>query len=295
MLYPWLPFELVEAIVAETWLMPLTPRERIAFMTSAPLVSRAWLSIYSRISRRHVHIPSPFYLDRYLAMLDTDYPLDLCQSITFTTDTTSMHCHPYSTNKPFVNLLYTIALFRFPSLHTLSLIYTATPHPDEFLLDLAETFEFAPFPAQITSLELTLANPDHTPDPWTILFSMCSHSNTAHQRRLVWPLPSVNNLTIRGATELAIVNLVSVCPNLSVLSIDSAAVAGLDDSCPCDPPLLFSDGAPGSGTHLSIKLHSHGSEAEYWDGIETSRWEGLSVFHRCDKIQEDTSLTFSHA
>ena len=294
MLYPWLPFELVEAIVAETWFMPLTSRERVAFMTSAPLVSRAWLAIYSHISRRNVHIPSPSYLDRFLAMLSKDYPLDLCQSIAFSTDT--LHRHPYSLNKPLINLLYTISLFRLPNLHTFSLVY-ATPYPDEFLIDLADTFDFAPFPPQITSLQLTLADPEHTSDPWTLISSLPCHPSTAHRRRLSWPLPSVNHLTIRGATELAIVNLVSACPNLSILSIDSTAVAGLDNTCPCDRDalLLFSDGAPGSGTRLSIKLHSYGSEAEYWDGIETSRWNGLSVFHRCGMTQEDIPLTFAHA
>ena len=168
--YPWLPFKFVEAIVAETWLMPLAPRERIAFMTSAPLVSRAWLSTYSR---RHVHIPSWSYLDCFLAMLNKDYPLDVCQSITFSTDVT--HRHAYSSNKPFINLLYAISPFRLPKLHIISLIYT-TSHPDEFLADLTYTLNVAPFPPQITSFELTLADPERPTD-------------RVPCRRLVWPLP----------------------------------------------------------------------------------------------------------
>ena len=292
MLYQF-PFELVEAIVAETWLMPLTPRERIVFMTSAPLVNRAWLAIYSRISHRNVHIPSPSYFGRFLAMLSKDYPLGLCQSITFSTDI--MHCHPYSLNEPLINLLYTISPFRFPNLHTLSLIYIS-PHSDEFLVDLADAFDIVPLPPQITSLKLTLADPVRTPDLMA-------------RRCLAWPLPSVTHLTIRGATELAITDLVSACTNLSTLSIesDSTVVADLTNPCPCDAPsLVFCDsdgGAAGTnvtfldtrrvggrhpsrhpGTHLSIKLHSHGSKAEYWDGIETSRWEDLSVFQRYSMV-----------
>jgi hypothetical protein len=208
-------------------------------MTSAPRVNSTWLAIYTRVSHRDVHIPCPSYLDKYLASIQTSPNGSQlrCQSITLSMDASKPSRDPYSNeDKALINLLYTLgAIVTLPQLHTLSLSYYNT-HPDAVLLQLSRSLEFSPFPSHITNLELSIEA-----SPWEIS-SLCCHP--AHRGRLVWPLPSIRYLTVKGTTEFVIADMLSACPNVETLRIDSSD-ACLGNTCHCEGVFALHEGTAG--------------------------------------------------
>ncbi|KAK7440959.1 hypothetical protein VKT23_016736, partial [Stygiomarasmius scandens] len=57
----YLPLELLEIIISETWNFSLTPDERIHLMTSWTLISHPWTMAFIRTASTNVHIPCPSY------------------------------------------------------------------------------------------------------------------------------------------------------------------------------------------------------------------------------------------
>lgn len=55
------PVEILEQIIFQAWDLTFTVNERIDFMISSTLVSRAWLICFLRASCMHVHIPCASY------------------------------------------------------------------------------------------------------------------------------------------------------------------------------------------------------------------------------------------
>ncbi|KNZ74632.1 hypothetical protein J132_06586 [Termitomyces sp. J132] len=70
---PLLPPELLEKIILEAWILSLSNSDRIDLMTSFLLVNSTWKTLFTRISFKDVHIPSPSYLFKYMAAL-AGYP-----------------------------------------------------------------------------------------------------------------------------------------------------------------------------------------------------------------------------
>ncbi|KAK0206038.1 hypothetical protein DFS33DRAFT_1311885 [Desarmillaria ectypa] len=57
-----IPFELVEAIISEFWFAEHASEDRIAFMTSCPLISTVWRDVYARVISRDIYVPTLNYL-----------------------------------------------------------------------------------------------------------------------------------------------------------------------------------------------------------------------------------------
>lgn len=288
--YPWLPFELVETIVAEAWFLPLTAEERITFMTSAPLVSKTWMHIFFRISLQHVHIPCQSYLNRYFALLygNTNCAevnilpsgagaAHLCQSFNIIIDgTPAVNLHPRLPAHIF-HCLYLLrtATHDLPRLDTLSITFLNT-EADETMLTLFDALDFSSLPSQITHLELSLGT-----SPWTIS-TLCCHPS--RRGRLSWSLPDIQHLSILGTTsDVIVADMVSGCPNLTALRIDPSAC--LDVYCLCACPLVLRKSIQPPGIRLSVMLrslaHTHDAVDTQWDGI---RADGMAVFHRVSEL-----------
>ena len=223
--WPWLPAELVERIIGEAWILPLSHKERNTLVNSSYLVNRTWQSLFVKIMSKDVRISSPAHVDRLFKILsrenwvhsnpDYKHPnLDLvCTSLTFTVDAA---VYPVRSPRPMTSkmdlaicdALYTVTSFRYLlNLRRLSILYVNWNESQAF-----DHFLFTTFPPQVTELELAFSGPGGK-----VPVSVKSLSSD----HLQWGLfASVSKLVISGASEGFVRTIVEFCPNVKTLQID---------------------------------------------------------------------------
>jgi hypothetical protein len=241
--WPWLPIELIDAIISEAWSSPLSAHDRSTLIASSSLVNRSWASAFHKISLEDVHIPNTLYAQQYLRIIRNDSPIYtdrsqtlsdlLCSSLSFTLDThgSAAGQHPMFI-VPFgeqdrlgtmlSNTLYTIdTLSYLPNLRRVSIEYANWGYSDLF-----DNFRLSSFPAQVTKLEIKFtATSGITGVP------MQYHRHTG---RVPWSLPFITHLTIGGACEEFIVDMVATCPNLETLEVGNTTRLAVLGSLPCN-------------------------------------------------------------
>jgi hypothetical protein len=227
--HPWLPIELIENIISEVWSSPLSSDERITLMTSSALVNKTWSNMFFRVSFKDVYIPCPSYFDQYLRILREDSPIFdehtkslpdiLCRSINLMVEHTPIYpalvstCDEPPMGKVLSDLAYTLTSIPYlPNLRTISVEYLNTGFDDLF-----DNFRFISFPEQVTDLELTFTFTPLTPR-WLV---DALRTNPVRQECIQWALPSIRRLSIKGGSEALIADMVSVCPEMEVLEIDT--------------------------------------------------------------------------
>jgi len=221
------PTELLELIIFATWHLPLSSQDRIIFMTSSALVSRAWADLFSRVSSMDVFIPSPNYLSKYLAMArdakDTQNKsrISSCRSMSLTINYKPLYMQPRTYETPrMAKALSNLLCFlsgqgerHFPNLQRLSVDHANAT----FDADIFDVFLFNPFPTMITDLNLLYSYHLKTP-PWLIEASKARYGHW--QKSLTWSFSSVRRLYIVGGPKELVTDVAMVCPNLEDLSID---------------------------------------------------------------------------
>jgi hypothetical protein len=242
-IWPQLPIELIEYIISETWVSPLSAKDRGTLISSSPLVNKTWAAAFANVSLRDVHIPNISYAQQYLRILRNEnlvyaegsqiLPDVLCTSLTFTLDThaSALGQHPLFI-KPFgeqdrlgtmlSNTLYAIySLSYLPNLRRVSIEYTNWGYNDLF-----DNFRLSAFPSQVTELEIRFSDRR----------GIKSTSQQYHRQpgRVPWSLPSVTHLLTRGASEEFTADMVAACPNLETLEIYSTPRLAILASLPCN-------------------------------------------------------------
>ncbi|KAF8886285.1 hypothetical protein BD779DRAFT_1421159, partial [Infundibulicybe gibba] len=216
--FPWLPVELIENIISETWNLDLVADERINVMTSFVLVNKTWNRLFMRTSSLDVHIPTPSYLYQYLLILqgltqvydnsDKHIPDAICRSITIMVD------HDPSTpgegdspmGKTLSDLLYNLATIPYvPNLKKIAVKFQNTSFNDIF-----NHYRFISFPKQVTDLEIS-----YTP-------SSDAHPDSYREREgcLPWSLTSIQRLSVLGACIPLVADMISACPNVKTVVVD---------------------------------------------------------------------------
>jgi len=242
-IWPWLPTELIESIISEAWSLPLSAIDRSTFITSSSLVNKSWAAAFVKISLQDVHIPNIHYAQQYLRIVRNESPVYaersqtfpdlLCSSLSFTLDThgSTVGQHPMfivpfgeldKLGTMLSNMLYEIdTLSYLPNLRRLSVEYANWGFSDIF-----DNFRLSSFPAQVPELEIKFTA--------TSGIGGVSRRYHRHTGRVPWSLPFITHLSIVGACEEFIVDMVATCPNLETLEIGNTPRLGVLASLPCN-------------------------------------------------------------
>ncbi|KAF8216424.1 hypothetical protein K438DRAFT_389935 [Mycena galopus ATCC 62051] len=212
---PGLPVELTERIIRLCWVMPLSIDDRIALMTSVALVNSIWRDLLLRISSRDVYIPCPSFADNFLRNL----PNDLCRSLTIPIINRNSTAPPVAAESPMEKALSRL-LYRFhdlsapavPNLQRITIQYC-----DIGFDSLFNNWTLVAFPQQVTELELSYSFSPAMP-PWLQSALRSKHKRQAYKPP--WTTPSVQILTILGASESLVLDMVMTCPNVVELVTD---------------------------------------------------------------------------
>ena len=223
--WPWLPPELVERIIGEAWILPLSPKERTTLVNSSYLVNHIWQSLFAKIASKDVHIASLSHVERLFKILSRENwvhsnphykhsNLDLvCTSLTFTVDAA---VYPVRSPRPMTSkmdlaicdTLHTVTSFNYlPNLRRLSILHAHWNESEAF-----DQFRFTTFPPQVTELELAFSGPGGVV-PVSVMLPSSKH--------LQWgSFASVSKVIVSGASEDFVRTIVEVCPNVKTLQID---------------------------------------------------------------------------
>lgn len=241
--WPWLPIELIDAIISEAWSSSLSAHDRSTLIASSSLVNRSWAAAFHKISLEDVHISNTLYAQHYLSIIHYESPIYtersqtlpdlLCRSLSFTLDThgSAAGQHPMFI-VPFgekdrlgtmlSNTLYAIdTLSYLPNLRRVSIEYANWGCSDIF-----DNFRLSSFPAQVTKLEINF-----TATSGIIGVPMQYHR---HTERVPWSLPFITHLTIGGACAEFITDMAATCPNLETLEIENTTRLAVLGSLPCN-------------------------------------------------------------
>ncbi|KAJ7230356.1 hypothetical protein GGX14DRAFT_582952 [Mycena pura] len=243
---PQLPVELAEQITSAAWHMPLSSQERIALMRSSALVNSTWAALFDRISSRDVYIPSSAYCDHFIQRLRTQprpiapsssflggfvrlfqkpsapaaepHPANLaCRSITIQIANPAVHPNKYNrAHLPMAAALdelmeYIDAHGLAPHLRRLSVEYLNAPFDDVF-----RRVGLGALPPQIEHLELRFSFGAEMP-PW---LARALRENQERQRHFGWAARDVTHLSVFGAGESTVQDLLRACPNVRTLDGD---------------------------------------------------------------------------
>ncbi|KAJ7483455.1 hypothetical protein FB451DRAFT_1439534, partial [Mycena latifolia] len=210
--------ELVERIIITTWHMPLSSNERITFMESSMLVNSTWADIFDSISSRDVYIPSSTFCEHFIQRLRAPKSVTptirsrsvnlACQSLTIQIVNVAVHPDKHILPMGAVLDKFLESLngrFLTPNLRHLSIEYVNGGFDNIFHRESLHAF-----PRQITHLELCYSFRPETPG-W---FVEALREKEESQRNSGWIFQSVTHLSVKGAGQNTVSDLLRSCPNL---------------------------------------------------------------------------------
>ncbi|KAJ7863155.1 hypothetical protein B0H13DRAFT_1460664, partial [Mycena leptocephala] len=217
-----LPAEIIEAIIDSAWHMPLSSDERITLMRSSLLVSSTWADIFDLVSSRDVYILSAVFCDHFIQRLCSQPPAvspsiqsrsanQACQSITIQIANADIHFDRNARMRlpmggVLDHLLENLDVWSLaPNLRRLSIEYV-----DAGFEDIFRRTGPAALPTQITHLDLRYSFSRATPT-WLV---EALRKKQERQRHIGWIAPSITRLSIVGAGENTIRDMLLACPNV---------------------------------------------------------------------------------
>ncbi|KAJ6568426.1 hypothetical protein DFH09DRAFT_918112 [Mycena vulgaris] len=223
---PHLPVELMEEIIATAWHLPLSSRDRITFMRSSLLVNSTWADTFDLVSSRDVFIPSSAFCDHWIQRLRAPTPSVprsanlACQSITI--QLANVDVHPDKHNRMRMpmgavldNLLENLdARSLAPNLRRLTIEYLDATFGDVF-----HRAGLAALPSQITHLELRYSFGSETP-AWLV---KALKDKEERQRNIGWVSRSITDLSVVGAGENTVSDMLRACTNARILDGERGA------------------------------------------------------------------------
>jgi hypothetical protein len=246
---PQFPVELLEKIIWSTWHMPLSFDERITFMRSSMLVNSTWADVFDLVSSRDVYIPSFAFTDHFIQRLRAQAPaITTCPSSFLSSllrgfrPTSKTRTPPRSANEACQSLtiqLANVEIHSDTSKHTPArlpmgavlddllenldarslapnLRHLTIEYLDAGVDDIFHRVGLAALPANITHLEVRYSFSGETPVPPVDPL----REKEGRQRRIGWVSRSVTNLSVRGAGESTISDLLRACPNVQAFDVD---------------------------------------------------------------------------
>ncbi|KAK7055578.1 hypothetical protein R3P38DRAFT_1361524 [Favolaschia claudopus] len=238
---PEIPVELLAQIISAAWHMRLSPQELITLIQSSALVNSTWADTFDLISSRDVYIPSAAFCDDFIRRLRTPPPAlvhpeplttrfrnlflgrpakssprrrsanNSCQSITIQIPNLDVHPpHNRPMRLPMGSVLddlleqldvHSLA----PNLRRLSIEYVDAGFDDVF-----GRVGLAALPEQVTHLDVSYVYSSTMP-PW---LAGALQDKQARRKQFKWRAESVMRLSVFGASEKTVADLVLCCPNV---------------------------------------------------------------------------------
>jgi hypothetical protein len=297
-----LPNELIDKIILEAWILPLTTEDRITLMTASTLVNKTWSHMFACISFKDVHIPCPSYLPSYFGIIrktnfysKTQSPEELaCRSIHLTVENTPIHprASPIESirspiertaadmpmGRILAQLVWTLGTSPggFPNLRTLSVDFINMDFDDIFA-----NHRFFQFPHQVTDLELRFSFSPQTP-PWLLHALRTNQARRSH--RVHTYLPSVRRLMVLGGSEAFVADVVQTCKGLETLEVDFPVEFGPGRRKSHLVSLRVNgETQPGTNlykTELIIAGPSRKKTFDLWEGVLVDAVSGVHRFAR---------------
>jgi len=221
------PVEIIENVISDAWVLPLSANERITLITSSLLVNKTWMTLFTRVSSKDVYIPCASYAQQFLRMLREESPIyekhlraipdQFCRSLTFQVSNHNTSIRLFSNKYPMgdaiTNTLYAIQTLSYlPNLRRVSIQYNNWGFDD-----LLYHYRLIVFPPQVTEFELKYTY-SHSIPPALI---KTLRSDYLPRECLRWSMPSVRHLAILGAGESFVMHIMSTFPNVETLVTDS--------------------------------------------------------------------------
>src|SRR6266576_693344 len=126
------PTELLYDIIEQVWESPLTPDERVNFMTTSKLISKQWSTIFEEISSSNLHVPCESF---YLRLFSNNATRDFCKCKRLTFTIYDPSCVYSTTHSPARKVSYIKCddIMKLTSLDTICINYHNSTFPDPYL------------------------------------------------------------------------------------------------------------------------------------------------------------------
>ena len=185
-----LPVELLYDVVESAWSSTLTPSERVQFMTTSRLISKAWSAIYDSVFATHIHIPSKSFY--YHLFNDISRDFSRCQCVTFTVYGGLLPDGTETLPPRSLEFIHHFDMKKLISLQTLNVVYYNAAFPDP----CAQGF-FVAMPDFLSELKISYTfSPDIPP---SLIQDLRRSFSRSYKVRYVEP--EVGTLEINGADE----------------------------------------------------------------------------------------------
>ena len=205
-----LPIDLLILAVTRVWNSPLTPRERIQFMTASRLVSKGWSAVHDEVSSSDVHIPCESFYHQFFRRAVNRF--DRCKRITFTV---CNHHDDREATPPSLTYMRDTDMKKLVSLHTIHLAYCNMMFPDPYV----QVFFYA-LPSYLERLIISYNFSPHV--PLSAIDIHIKHFTRYSKTRYAEPL--VGTLEVNGADEFITAVWESLFPNPKKLLMDGKKV-----------------------------------------------------------------------
>jgi len=210
-----LPTELLQRIILELWSSPMCSSDRITFMTSSVLVSHTWSSLFTSLAIRDVYIPCRPYYEFFFRggcplWRDESRRFETIKSITIQVDTHKAR-YPHDPGDELSGLLFLLRIYFAPDLRTFHVMYTNGGFDDIF-----KKHRFEHFPSQIANLEISFSFSKETSE-------IGEKERAAYKKQdptlCRLRLRYVRNLTVSGASDAFVEDILACCPNATCISL----------------------------------------------------------------------------
>ncbi|PFH46846.1 hypothetical protein AMATHDRAFT_50731 [Amanita thiersii Skay4041] len=203
------PTELCYEVVGIAWSLPLTPDERIQFMTASKLVSKTWSSVLEDVMETDVHIPCESYYKYFFS--DPSRGFARCQTITFTVyepDRQLAFEYPSCRNLGYMRQK---DIARLTSLESMNIVYHNMGYSDPYTQDM-----FLALPEFLPRLSISYSfSPDVSP---SVISSL--RRQFKRESSIRYCTPEVGILEISGADGRIVAIWESLFPDREVLVMD---------------------------------------------------------------------------
>ncbi|TRM67734.1 hypothetical protein BD626DRAFT_534061 [Schizophyllum amplum] len=226
---PLFPWDICQEIIEAFWWSSISNHDRVEFMLSSSLVSKTWRKLYTIVSFRDMHIPTPNYglnmmhlgsLYNFIhdpAM--NDMPAQMCRTITFHIQSSNLlENFPEENDECEMGRCATVTLYTLsnfanllPNLRRVRFEYVNYP-----LTDVFHNLRLYFIPPQVDAIDLryrfdSMVKPE-------IVSELRQEEDMRHYA--TWALANVKELTLIGGSRAVTREILRRTTNLRKLTVD---------------------------------------------------------------------------
>ncbi|PBK84487.1 hypothetical protein ARMGADRAFT_1088252 [Armillaria gallica] len=227
-----LPAEIIELVIHETWMLPLTNNERLTFMKASLRISSWWLLAFLQESFTDVYLVSPkysFYLASLYRIREPFHILTINTSRLVLQSYLAHHCHSITLGHKRTEVHHArMVICNLPRCPKITMLFRnfAQNYPSWLITHVQSLFSTANKDGHlrlIFTYDTTAV--DYSPrDRYSYAsehyFYPHDIFSTREMGRVLTPFIGVRRLEIKGANPCAVFMTVEACPDLEILETD---------------------------------------------------------------------------